>query len=191
MVEARKAVTLAGIIFFIVSFLSAFFIITILPYSYFKQKHYSFPSNEGNSNSFTMGGEALTLTEDPPPVPVFLRPRPGATNISLNTVISIFQTRPVPIDLQLSPNISMTKKDEEAGWPSITTKYYPAELLQPSTTYNVSGSIGGESAWWTFTTASTFLQPEYILTPYAWGIIIIAASIATSLGTFVFFKKRG
>ena len=60
--------------------------------------------------------------------------------------------------------------------------YYPAELLQPETTYNMSGSFGSLSAWWTFTTASSVIpqsEYEFVSSPYALWIAIIIASITT------------
>ena len=169
-----------------------FVLITVLPISYTKLRAYSDPSNEGNINSSTMGGEALLGIEGDdspiPPVPVFLGPRPGATNVSLNTVIYVYQTRPVDNEVELDPKTTFAKIENIHDPPaSRNTIYYPAELLEPNTTYNVSGSIMGYSAWWTFTTASTFSQPEYEynLTLYAWPIALTISIIAT-----IIFIKR-
>ena len=179
--------------FFVVCLFISYFLITVLPISYSKQRVYSIPSNEANYTSSTRGGEALIGIEGDdspiPPVPVFLGPRPGATNVSLNTIIDVYQTRPVDVNsVKLDPEIAFARiENKYEGIASRDTIFYPAELLQPDTTYNVSCSIMGYSAWWTFTTASSFSQPEYenILTPYA---LLIA--FAVSITATIIFTKR-
>lgn len=97
--------------------------------------------------------------------------------------------RPVSVDLQVSPKVSWIIKEEHVGIASRITTFFPAELLQPETTYNVSGTLGGLSAWWTFTTASSVIpqtEYEYILSPYTWWVAIIAAGIATSASDIFF-----
>ena len=182
--KARAALILAVLIFFVTSLLISYTLITLTT-----QRVYSIPSNEGNYNSSTQGGDALGDAENFGYVGVFVGPRPGATNVSLDTLIYVDQSRPVNVDLNVNPEISI--------W-QIKEKYYPvasrvtilcsAELLQPNTTYNVSGSIMGLSAWWTFTTGSSVIpQPEYetVLSPYTWYVAIIAALIATSIFALV------
>ena len=194
----KKDVIIVVIIFFITSLSTAYLVITILPHSYYEKRVYSIPSNKGNYTSSTRGGEALIGIEGDdspiPPVPVFLGPRPGAINVSLNTIIDVYQTRPVMVDfLQLDPEIAFARiENKHEGVASRDTIFYPAELLQPDTTYNVSCSIMGFSAWWTFTTASAFSQPEYesILTPYAWWIAFAASSIATIIFTRMLWRSK-
>jgi hypothetical protein len=188
--EKRKKV-LYSLIFFVACLFVSYLLITVLPISYTKHRAYSTPSNEGNYDSSTMGGEALLGIEGDnstiPPVPVFLGPLPGATNVSLNTVIYVFQTRPVENEVELDPKTTFAKIENIHDFNTRNTIYYPTELLEPNTTYNVSGSIMGFSAWWTFTTASMFSQPEYEynLTPYAWSIALTILIIAT-----IIFIKR-
>ena len=97
--------------------------------------------------------------------------------------------RPVDNQVELDPKTTFAKIENIYDFNSRNTLYYPAELLEPNTTYNISGSIMGYSAWWTFTTASTFDQPEYEynLTPYAWPIALTISIIAT----IIFIKKSG
>ena len=193
----RRAVIIVVIIFFITSLFTAYLVITILPHSYYEKRVYSIPSNKANYTSSTIGGEALVGIEDDespvPPVPVFLGPRAGASNVSLNTEIYVFQTRPVNVDLQVHPSVNFSNVEEEySGVASRKTTYYPAELLEPNTTYNVSGSIMGYSAWWTFTTESSFSQAEYelLLTPYAWLIAFVASSLATIIFAKIMWRKN-
>jgi len=196
LVEKRKAIMLV-LVFFSASLFISYLIITVLPYSYYKQRAYSIPSNKGDITSSTMGGKALTGMGDDenpiPPVPgIFLGPRPGATNVSLNTVIYVYQARPVNVDIEVDPKITFTKIEKKWEGFSRDTTFYSVELLQPDTTYNVSGSIMGFSAWWTFTTASVFSQSEYeyVLTPYSWWIAFAASSIATIIFTRMLWRSK-
>jgi hypothetical protein len=62
--------------------------------------------------------------------------------------------------------------------------FYPFELLQPETNYNVSGSTYASSIWWTFTTASSVIpqsECEHISSPHTWWVAIIIAFIATTI----------
>lgn len=190
-VGERKVAILAVCIFFIASLLTSYVILALTT-----QRTYSIPSNKANYSSSTMGGEALVGIENDespmPGVPVFLGPRPGATNVSLDTVVYVYQPRPVRVDLHLDPETTFSRIKNEDDPPfSRNTIFYPAELLQPNTTYNVSGSISGYSAWWTFTTASSVIpqtEYEYISSPHAWWIAIIAASIATLIFVTIIWR---
>jgi hypothetical protein len=143
---------------------------------------YSIPDNKGNYNNSTAGGEAFS---DEYLVPVFYGPCPGALNVSLDTLIYLYETRPVQANLKISPDVKIILvKQEYVGVASRITTYYPSENLKPNTTYNVSGTIGELSVWWTFTTGSSITPQqdyEYLLSPYTWWIAIIAASIATTI----------
>ena len=166
------------VIFFVASiFISYAFVALTL------QKTYSIPENEANFSNATAGGEAIGDEEDFMNVGVLIGPRPGATNVSLDTVIYLIETRPVSNNLTISPNVKIIDvKQKYTGVASRVTTYYPDELLRPNTTYNVSGTIMDLSAWWTFTTGSSIFPKEdyeMYLTPYAWLIALIASIIAT------------
>jgi len=169
------------VIFFVASiFISYAFVALTL------QRSYSIPDNEANYSNSTAGGEAITEEFR---VPVFYGPRHGAFNVSLDTLIYLFETRPVSNNLTISPNVKIIDvKQEYTGLASRITTYYPEELLKPNTTYNVSGTIMNLSAWWTFTTGSTVTpQQDYeiLLSPYAGWIALIASIIATSIFIFI------
>jgi uncharacterized integral membrane protein len=178
--KAHAPLILTILIFFVTSLLISYTLITLTT-----QRIYSIPSNEANYNSSTQGGDAFGDAG----VGVFVGPRPGATNVSLDTVIYVDQLRPVNVDLNVNPEISIWQiKEKYYPVASRVTLICPAELLQPNTTYNVSGSIMGLSAWWTFTTATSVIpQPKYetVLSPYTWYAAIIAALIATSIFALV------
>ena len=126
--ENRKTV-LFPLIFFVACLFISYFLITVLPISYTKQRIYSSPSNEANYTSSTRGGEALIGIEGDdspiPPGPVFLGPRPGATNVSLNTIIDVYQTRPV--------DVNSVKLDPEIAFARIENKYEGISLSR----YNI------------------------------------------------------
>ena len=177
----------AVIIFFITSLLISYIIIALTT-----QRAYSFPTNQGNFNSSTIGGEAQGDTERFGYVGVFTAPEAGSTDVSLDTIIYVMETRPVAVNLQLNPKTSLQIEKVTFEYPGRLTILYPDEHLQPNTTYNVSGSIMGLSAWWTFTTANSSIpQTEYdmFLSPYAWWIAIITASIATTIFTKIIWKS--
>jgi hypothetical protein len=177
-------------IFFLASLLTAYLVIAFTPYAYDKQRAYSIPSDLEYGDSSSSGGEAFTGDF---PIPVLLGPPPGATNVSRDTIVYVFETRPVSTDLHLNPETPIARIEQEWSPPaSRVTILYPAELLQPTTTYNVSGSIGGKSAWWIFTTAPGPSQPrtEYILSPHVWWIAIAAATAATSIFGVTIWRTR-
>jgi hypothetical protein len=182
--KAHSPLILATIVFFVTSLLTSYIILTLTI-----QRTYSIPKYEGNYNPSTQGGDALG---DSPEawgfgnVGVFVGPRPGATNVSLDTVIYAYQSRTVSVILHFSPAIPIQRiKEEYEPLASRNTIFCPAELLQPDTTYNVSGFIMGESAWWTFTTGpSVTPQSDHDFLFYSYelgGFSILYASIATSI----------
>ena len=172
------------VIFFIASIFISYSFVTLT-----LQRTYSIPENEANYNNSTQGGEAITGEH---PIPVMLNPHPGATNVSLDTLIYLYETRPVSNNLTISPNVEIIEVTQEhVGQYSRITTYYSSENLRPNTTYNVSGTIMNLSAWWTFTTGPTITpQQDYevYLTPDAWWIALIASIIATT--SFVVIIKR-
>jgi hypothetical protein len=191
--KAHSRLVIAVLIFFITSLITSYIILTLTI-----QRTYSIPSYEGNYNPLTQGGDALG---DSPEawgfgnVGVFVGPDPGATNVSLDTVIYAYQSRTVSVDLHFSPDIPIQRiREEYEPLASRNTIFCPAELLQPDTSYNVSGFIMGESAWWTFTTGSSVipeLDHDFLFFPYElWGFAIIAASIATSIFVVIIRSSR-
>jgi hypothetical protein len=187
--KARAPLILATLIFFATSLLTSYILIALTT-----QRVYSIPLNEASYNASTVGGEAFGNGEGTLFVGVFVGPRPGATDVSLDTVIYVDQSRPVSVDLHVNPEVPIEQTKEKYEAPaSRVTILCPAELLQPNTTYNVSGSIMGLSAWWTFTTGSSVIpQPEHelVLSPYTWYVAIVAASIATSVFALAIWRSN-
>jgi hypothetical protein len=180
--KAQAPLVMAVIVAFLLSFFIAYFAMTLLPGAYYEQRVYSVhPSlDHPTKGSSSVGGEAFTGEF---PVQVIVGPAPGDMNVSRDTIIYVLETRPVAVDLHLTPEtpIARTTKEDGQDFPSESTTLYPAELLKPDITYNVSGTIMGLSAWWTFTTGLEPEQPrmECILSPNVWWIAIAAAVAAT------------
>jgi hypothetical protein len=187
--KGHTPMVLTGVIFFVTSLLASYIIIAVIT-----QRSFSVPSNEANYDSSTLGGEAFGNGEGTLAVGVFVGPRPGATNVSLDTVIYVSQSRSVSVDLHVDPEVSIWQIKEKIEPPaSRVTILCPAELLKPNTAYNVSGSIMGLSAWWTFTTGSSVTpqsEYEFVLSPYTWYVAIAVASVATVVFVLTILRSQ-
>ncbi len=182
--RATIQAVLAAVTLFIVTFLIVYLAISLATP---EQLGYSTPSDDMPTKlSPNVGGEAFAPDNW---VGVFVvGPAPGDTNVPRDAYIYVYETRPVAVDLHLTPETSLartTKEPDQPGSMSEITTLYPAELLQPNTTYNVSGTIMGLSAWWTFKTSSepTQSRMERILPQNTWLIAIGTASLATLVFT--------
>jgi N-acetylneuraminic acid mutarotase len=141
---------------------------------------------------------APSLTELPF-APHDFYPTPNATDVPLNTNISIdFGRRPQICELNLTPNVPISERTFEAGdfWGG-TYIFHLSEQLQPQTTYTVEITFGQENSTstrtWNFTTEVPtpiadrgFETEDYTIT------IIIYTSIFTvaAVGTLFYFKKK-
>ena len=153
------------------------------------QRTYSIPDYQQTANNSTQGGEGLTGEFT---VHIGLRPNPGAVNISLDTVIYLHEMRPVPKDLKVDPEIQFLDiKVEYVAVASRNTIYYPNELLQPNTVYNISGTISNKPVWWIFTTGSAVTPQTYYeiyISPYTLNGSLIVSVIATTIFTKIIWK---
>jgi hypothetical protein len=124
-----------------------------------------------------------------------LSPQPGAgsTNVSRDTAIWIIEPRPVKIEnLSLSPPVPIAIKTNGYVF-SAYTEAYPAELLQPNTTYNVSAIVGGTPSWWIFTTSSEPSQLTFSahLEPYdIWVAFTVAILVTLTVSLVILRQKR-
>ena len=189
--KAHITLIIAATLIFTASLFTTYYALALTSYVYYTERVYTTPSLAygPESNNSTVGGEAFVGESA---VDVFIGPEPGATAVPRDAVIYVFQARPVTIDLHLSPATSIARTTEEEEGFSQTTTLYPAELLQPATTYNVSGTISGLSAWWTFTTGLETAQPrtERILLPHVWWIAIAVATVVSAVFTVVWQIRR-
>ena len=87
---------------------------------------------------------------------VALGPESGDTNVALDTFFRIGTMRHTTVkDLQLTPEVPIARRrDLPEGLAGGDYRFYPAEPLEPATTYNASVSIMGETVSWSFTTTS-------------------------------------
>jgi hypothetical protein len=132
-------------------------------------------------------------------------PTPNATNVPLNTNISIaFGRAPSICELNLTPNVPIKERTFEAGdfWGG-NYIFHLSEPLQPQTTYTVTITFGQETApegsksistrTWTFTTGMPtpiadrgFETEDYTITI----IIYTSIAIVIAVAALVYFKKR-
>lgn len=174
---------------FLLSYLVAFFAISLTPYGVVTERVYSNPQTQSSNDPSAMGGAFLGNQL------LYLIPGAGATNVSRDTAVWIEEPRPVRIEkISLSPEVPIAISDEHVSFPpSATIAIYPAELLQPDTTYNVSAIVAGTPSWWIFTTASEPTQPTFSthLASYDTWVAFTAAILVTlTVILVIFFRMR-
>jgi hypothetical protein len=190
---SRKLVTaLILVIVFLVSYVAAFFVISFTPFGHISTRQYSNPQTfaVGDSNySSSIGGAWQEQLLSVYPV--------GASNVPRDTSIVIVAPRPVRVfNISFSPSVTISK-DNFVGspWyspPSSIQTIYPASLLAPNTTYNVTATVAGAQSWFTFTTSSgpsklTFVYP---LASYDTWVALTAAIMATSIALVELLFER-
>lgn len=129
---------------------------------------------------------------EPGETPLFVGPPPNATDIPLDTVIVLYQTRPGGPQLQITPDIIMAKSVDTYDWASVESTYYPAEPLKPATTYNLTAVVWHETFSWSFTTTPQPFQPEisYYLAKFAFWIALASAIALTfTVGILLWTRK--
>lgn len=134
---------------FLLSFVGSFFAIQYSPIGTVKVQLYSTSEGSGNYNSSTGGGawENQILS---------LSPKPGAINVPRDSAIWIDEPRPVTVqNISISPEVPIAKiTDQHYEPPSADIMVYPAGLLQPNTTYNITAVVADTPSWWIFATSS-------------------------------------
>jgi hypothetical protein len=170
---------------FLISFLVAFFAISLTPYGHVIERVYSESPTSTSNDPSAIGGAWQSELLSP-------QPAAGSTNVSRNTAIWIIEPRPVKIEnLTLSPPVPIAIKSNDYVF-SAYTEAYPAELLQPNTTYNVTATVGGTRSWWIFTTSSEPSQPAFStqLASYNIWIAFTAAILVTLILISVILLQR-
>jgi len=176
---------------FLASYAIVFFVISLTPYGHYSARVYSAPNSRFRyGNSTTMGGAWLEQL-------LGVGPEPGANNVSRDTSIVIVATRPERVyNISFSPNVPIAKESYivHGGFgPSSVQTVYPAGLLQPNTTYNVSATVAGTPSWWVFTTSSgpSRLTFVYQLSSYdAWVALTIAILVTSIVSVARFVRKN-
>jgi hypothetical protein len=172
---------------FLISYLVAFFVISLTPYGNVTERVYSTPQTPASYDPSSIGGAWENQL-------LYLIPGAGSTNVPRDTAIWIDEPRSVRVEnLSLSPEVPIVRTNEYySSPPSAVITVYPAELLQPNTTYNVSAIVGGTPSWWIFTTSSEPSQPTFSthLAPYDTWVAFTAAILATMTVMLAFLLQR-
>lgn len=161
------------VVIFSTSFLTVFLAI------FFSQSAYSTPFNSVSKV------DGMDVTLGPPP---------NSTNIPLDTAITIDAVASAALnDLQITPEVSINRVYIEVSGPlTYRNTFYPAQLLEPATSYTVSVTILNVPMSWSFTTTSEPFEPGisfYLATNVLW-IALSAATLATLIVGFVIWLKR-
>ena len=136
-------------------------------------------------------GSLVILDSNGNQIPVCaVAPGPNSTDVPLNVLIMVNQFRPISVgNLQLSPEVELSRVDENYGVASRRAIFYPVNLLKPATTYTVSGEIYGLYKSWVFTTTSKPASNAYVY----YGSLVVSAiitAIAGSITTGIVWLKR-
>ena len=160
---------------FLGSFVAAFLAISL------SQSAYSTPSQS------LVGLNDMDITLGPPP---------NSTDVRLDTTITIEAVATAEInDLRLNPEVPIASvASHTTGILTYVNTFYPAKLLTPATSYNVSVVIEGVPVAWSFTTTSEPFSPGisfYLATDVLWIALTAATSATAVVGFAVWYKKRG
>jgi hypothetical protein len=125
---------------------------------------------------------------------IMLGPPPNSTNIRLDTTITIDAVATADIiDLRLTPEVPIASvASHTTGILTYVTTFYPAKLLNPGTSYNVSATVSDKPVSWSFTTTSEPFDPGigfYLATNVLW-IALAAATSATAVAGFAVWYNR-
>jgi hypothetical protein len=153
------------------SFLAAFLVIFLTQFAH------SIPST-----SALAAGDGMYIEVGPPP---------NSENVSLDTLIIVDALTSASLsDLRLTPEVPIDLVTSEVSGPlSYERRFYPAQLLEPSTSYNVSVTILTTPISWSFTTAKVFVPGIgfYLTTNIVW-VSLSVACLATIIIVLVIIK---
>ena len=145
----------------------------------------------GTQSAYSTPDTSLSAVEG---MDITIGPKPNATDIPLDTTITIDTfSAAILNDLQVTPEVSIANVAVEVSGPiSYKQTFYPAQLLQPATTYTVSVTIRNEPVSWSFTTNSQPYQPttSFYLSAYSPWIALVTAIITTTLASSAIWRKK-
>jgi hypothetical protein len=125
---------------------------------------------------------------------ITIGPKPNATDVPLDTTITIDAFSSATLnDLQTTPEVPIANIAVEVSGPiSYKQTFYPAELLEPATTYTVTVTIRNTQISWNFTTTPQPHQPtiSFYLATYSPWIALTTATITTLLTSRIIRRKR-
>jgi hypothetical protein len=121
-------------------------------------------------------------------------PKPNATDVPLDTTITIDAFSSATLnDLQTTPEVPIANVAVEVSGPiAYKQTFYPAQQLEPATTYTVTVTIRDTPVSWSFTTTSEQYQPtiSFYLATYAPWIAIATATITTLLSASAIQRRK-
>jgi hypothetical protein len=146
----------------------------------------------GTQSAYSTPDTYLTAVQD---MDITIGPKPNATNVALDTTITIDTfSSATPNDLQVTPEVPIANVAVEVSGPiSYKQTFYPAQLLEPATTYTVSVTIRNDPVSWSFTTTAQPYQPTisfYLATYSPWIALATAVTITLLVGIVTQRKKK-
>ena len=159
---------------FVLTFLTIFLVISLTQYAY------STPDNHASAV------DSMSIT---------IGPGPNSTDVPLDTTITIDALSAATIsDLHTVPEVAIALVTNEVSGPlSYRQTFYPAQRLEPATSYTVSVSIKDVPFSWNFTTTSEPYHPTisfYIATYALWIALSTAVATTSTVGFSIWFKKK-
>ena len=124
-----------------------------------------------------------------------LGPPPNATNVPLDTTITVEALASAALnDLHITPEVPIARIASATTGPlTYLNVFYPAELLKPSISYNVSVTVMDSPVSWVFTTTDEPFKPSisFLLATNAfWIALLTATSITVIAGLAVWFREK-
>jgi len=158
---------------FVLTFLTLFLVISLT------HSAYSTP------DSYISAVDSMDIT---------IGPTPNSTDVPLDTSITIDALSAATIsDLHMAPEVAIALVTSEVSGPlSYKQTFYPAQLLEPATSYTVSVTIKDLPFSWSFTTTSEPYHPtiSFYLATYALWIALSAAVATTSIVGFAIWHRK-
>lgn len=180
------------LVVFVVSFAAVFFAFSATPYGHYTIRQYFNPQIYalGRSNNSSLGGEWQEQLLAVYPA--------GASNVPRDTSIVIVASRPLRVfNISFNPSVAIAEdnfvESSAHSPPSSVQTVYPAGLLQPNTTYNVTATVDGTPSWFTFTTSSaptqlTFTHP--LASCDIWVALTVAILVTSIVSYYLSQKTR-
>ena len=144
------------------------------------------------SSNSTPSSQAMVINEG---MDFSLGPPPNATNIPLDTTITVEALASAALnDLHIIPEVFIARVTSTTTGPlTYLNLFYPAELLKPSTSYNISVTIMDSPVSWVFTTTNEPFKPSisfYLAINAFWISLSTAASATVIAGLAVWVREK-
>jgi len=126
---------------------------------------------------------------------IVLGPPPNSKNVPLDTTIIVDALSSAALDdLRLAPEVPISRVDIEVSGPlSYKRTFYPAQPLNPATSYTVSVTIVDVPVSWSFTTTAEPFNPGisfYLSNNVLWISLSGAAFATLIVGLAIWLRKK-